>query len=131
MKVWCSHCGAPLVAPDAAIGKTVRCARCKKTFSLEVLELAEDPGVPTPPAATYAPAKQLRSVEPTPYATPVLTQAHRRCSHCGYQGFMPKKWGSWVVPVAIIVGIFTSGLGLLILLVPKKHHCPQCGTAFE
>ncbi len=44
---------------------------------------------------------------------------------------MTKKWDSWVVPVAIVVAIFTMGLGLLILLVPKKHHCPQCGSAFE
>ena len=44
---------------------------------------------------------------------------------------MQKKWDSWVVPVAIVVAIFTMGLGLLILLVPKKHRCPQCNTVFE
>lgn len=55
----------------------------------------------------------------------------RRCAQCGFQGYMPKKWDSWVVPVAIIVAIFTCGLGLLILLIPKKHQCPQCGAIFE
>ena len=44
---------------------------------------------------------------------------------------MPKRWDSWVVPVAIVVAVFTAGLGLLILLVPKKHQCPQCGAIFE
>jgi hypothetical protein len=41
---------------------------------------------------------------------------------------MQKKWPGWVVPVAIITALFTGGLGLLFLLVPKKFKCPQCGT---
>ena len=50
------------------------------------------------------------------------------CRACQDQGFMQKKWPGWVVPVAIITAIFTCGLGLLFLLVPKKFQCPQCGT---
>jgi len=44
---------------------------------------------------------------------------------------MAKKWDSWVVPVAIILAFFTAGLGLLLLLVPKKCTCPQCGAKAE
>jgi hypothetical protein len=43
---------------------------------------------------------------------------------------MGKKWPGWVVPVAIITAFFTVGLGLLLLFVPKKLQCPQCGTFF-
>ena len=50
------------------------------------------------------------------------------CRACQYQGFMQKKWAGWVVPVAIITAIFTGGLGLLFLLVPKQFQCLQCGT---
>ena len=63
--------------------------------------------------------------------TPVLTMPKRKCIRCGYAGHMGKKWDSWVVPVAIITAIFTMGLGLLFLLVPKHYNCPKCGATFD
>lgn len=80
------------------------------------------------PTDSQVPQQSPPPAQPQPV---VITQVKRQCIRCGYQGYMPKKWDSWVLPVAIIVGIFTCGLGLLILFVPKKYRCPQCDTAFE
>ena len=132
MKVTCSKCGASLTASADVAGKAVRCPKCKQTFEVGVVELSEDVAGTGSPAPTAQPPSSI----PTGYAAPaqsqgpVLMAPQRRCA-CGYQGAMSKKWDSWVVPVAIVVAIFTMGLGLLFLLVPKKHRCPQCGSIFE
>lgn len=138
MKVVCEKCGATLDAPDEAEGKTVRCPKCKQTFRVNVLELTEQPrGEPAPVRSTDLEELATASSQPPPRRplgtprTPVLTTPERHCIRCDFQGYMPKKWDSWVVPVAVLVALFTFGLGLLILLVPKQHRCPQCGAGFD
>ncbi len=144
MKVTCGNCGASLTAPDDAGGTTVRCPKCKQAFELQVLELTEDAGAASPVNPT-SPLDQLAQATERPHLTdpvrqpqartqaqtPVLMTPQRRCVRCGFQGYMPKKWESWVIPVAIIVALLTCGLGLLILFVPKKYKCPQCGAGFD
>ena len=74
----------------------------------------------------------LGTVPPLPAPQqPVLITPRRQCIRCGHQGHMLKQWDSWVLPVAIVVAFFTMGLGLLLLLVPKKYQCPHCGASFE
>ena len=80
------------------------------------------------PTNPQVPQQSPPPAQPQP---PVITMAKRQCINCGYVGYMPKKWDSWVLPVAIAAAVFTFGLGLLILFVPKKHRCPQCDAAFE
>lgn len=128
VSITCPNCGAKLKAPDELVGKQVKCPKCQKVFVPGVaaqpppIALVEQAPPPTPPAH---PQQQI------PARAALLQMPQRQCFQCGFQGHMPKKWDSWVVPVAIVAGISTCGLGLLILLVPKKHRCPQCGAIFE
>ena len=127
----CPNCAATLKAPDEVIGKKVKCPKCHESFTAQITEqsegvvvLEEATSPPFPPAAATQRQQAVGQ-------SPVLTMPARQCARCGYQGYMVKRWDSWVVPVAIVVAVFTAGLGLLILLVPKKHCCPQCSAMFE
>ena len=45
------------------------------------------------------------------------------CRACKYNGFMTKKYPTWVIVCAILLFPF----GLLFLATGKKFKCPQCG----
>ena len=77
------------------------------------------------PPPVSAPGAGVAGGPPMPGAPGQLT-----CPACHYTGYMAKEWEQWVLPVAIVVAVFTMGLGLLFLLTPKKAHCPQCGLMF-
>ncbi len=145
-KINCPNCDVPLNLPDAAAGKSVKCPKCNTPFvapEAEVLEVAQPAVAVSPAPATVAAPAANASIPPAVQAQPaapvqaavaqssaVLTAPVRQCARCGFQGYMPRKWASWVVPTAIITALFTAGLGLLFLLVPKQHSCPQCGATF-
>ena len=115
--------------------------RHQKNFDKVIMSLStylrrqfREPG--TVGTGSPAPAPQAPSSLAAVCASPVQPQgpvpaATKRQCACGYQGPVAKKWDSWVVPVAIVAAFFTCGLGLLILLVPKKSKCPQCDSIFE
>ena len=88
-------------------------------------ELASLLSASPPPVSVYP-----QAAAPGGPSRPARVGLSRLCLACGYQGYMQKKWAGWVVPVAIITAFFTVGLGLLLLFVPKKSQCPQCGTFF-
>ncbi len=140
VSIACPNCATTLKAPDEVIGKTVKCPKCQESFTAQVgeqpagvvLEEVPPQSAAQAPATAAAPQPQYAAPsQPAPVQTPVLTMPARQCVQCGFQGYMAKKWESWVVPVAIVVAIFTAGLGLLFLLTPKKHCCPQCSALFE
>lgn len=89
------------------------------------------------PAQTVESLRELLSAAPPPVSAPAApygpygSYAQMTCPQCRFTGHIPKQWDSWVVPVAVIVALFTGGLGLLILLTPKKARCPQCGVMFD
>jgi hypothetical protein len=121
----CPHCNTSLNLPENAVGKIVKCTQCNERFQApapQAVAIAATPAAQAQPAASVPPTAAQPSV--------VLTAPARRCVQCGFQGYMPRKWASWVVPTAVITGLCTAGVGLLFLLVPKQHCCPQCGATF-
>jgi len=59
---------------------------------------------------------------------PTVARGAGACPVCGYDGPTIMKWDPWVVPTAVILALFTMGLGLVLLLTPKHPYCPQCGA---
>jgi hypothetical protein len=144
-QISCPNCDVSLNLPDTVAGKKVKCPKCSTPFvapEAEVLEVVQPAAAVSPAPATAAapaanasipPAVQAQPAAPVQAAvaqsSPVLSAPGMRCAQCGFQGYMPRRWASWVVPTAVISGLFT-GFGFLLLLVPKQHRCPQCGAAF-
>lgn len=138
MKITCEKCGATLAAPENAVGKNVRCPKCKHAFMIEALELTEDIGERRPsPASNLAglAAEAQWSTPPGPPApagvaaqpqSPVIVAPQRRCARCGYQGYMRRKSSTLIIVLAILF----FPIGLLLLLI-KEPRCPQCGSSFE
>jgi predicted Zn finger-like uncharacterized protein len=151
--VECPQCGASYKIDETKLGKKGRCSKCGNNFTLalsspdpveplvaEVVDeqpsgdplsslaaasTAQSTATPPPPVSAYP-----QAAAPGGPSRPTRVGLSRLCLACGYQGYMGKKWPGWVVPVAIITAFFTVGLGLLLLFVPKKLQCPQCGTFF-
>jgi phage FluMu protein Com len=117
----CPHCNTSLNLPENAVGKIVKCTRCNERFQAsapQAVAVAATPSAsvsaPMVPTGVPSPSSQTATV-----AVPSLV-----CLSCGYQGRMPKKFPTWIIVCAILLFPF----GLVLLCMPKKFKCPQCGT---
>jgi predicted Zn finger-like uncharacterized protein len=69
MIVSCPNCSTNFKVPEAALGRSVKCARCGhvwKAIASAVSAPAKRPAAPTPPAAKPAPAPRVPSPVPAP-----------------------------------------------------------------
>ena len=144
MRIKCPHCSAPLALPEIAMGKTVCCPKCKKTFTgpLDTATgqpVEETEGTPEESALDQlAAASQSVSRDPRPrYSAPAqqfspATGGAVRCPRCGstqitshQKGFGAGKacLGWMLSPVLAPVGLLCGFLGAKKILIT----CLACG----
>lgn len=90
MKVSCPTCGVSLQAPDTAIGKTVKCPKCRNRFTTPRPSLVESAlGESTSGAqrqAASVPARAPATVEATqqcPFCGSEIPSVAKKCRECG------------------------------------------------
>jgi len=76
VKVSCPTCGVSLQAPDTAIGKTVKCPKCRNRFTTPRPSLVES-------ALGESTSGAQRQAASVPARAPATVEATQQCPFCG------------------------------------------------
>jgi LSD1 subclass zinc finger protein len=119
MQVVCKGCRKHLEVPESALGKILRCPSCKRTFSLDTIDIADPVAMPgirvhhsVPPPPSCSMDELVSAAQTASSSGPPISADVSQRGHLSWPQHTPRP--KWLLPLAIV---FIIGLlGLVALL---------------